>query len=92
VVTWDTALGFPSVAAPNVASSVDTAQTPDLPLGPLDELANWANKLEVELGGSIGGLAKALPYAMVGGAIVGSYLLLKEFGIIRKGKKKSGKS
>jgi hypothetical protein len=85
-VVWDKSLGYPTIAAPGVKSSADTSQTPDSPLDPLNELSNWMNKVETELGGSIGGAAKLVPYALLGGLGVAGYLLLKEFGIIKKAK------
>lgn len=87
LIVWDKSLGYPTIAGANIKSQSDTIQAPDLPLNPLDELSNWMNKLESELGGSIGGAAKVVPYVVLGGLGLAGFLLLKEFGIIRKAKK-----
>jgi len=88
-VTWDDTLGYPTIADKSVKSSGDTVSGADLPLDPLDELSNWINSTEQKLGGSLGAVAKVVPYAVLGGLAFGGYYLLKELGIL--GKVKSGR-
>lgn len=84
-VVWDTSLGYPTVADSSIKSSGDTSSA-TLPLDPLDELSNWMNKVETELGGSLGAAAKFVPYVAVVGVGAAGFLLLKEFGILGKAK------
>jgi len=86
-VVWDTSLGYPTVADASIQSSSDTAQTPPLPLDPLDELGNWINSVEVKLGGSLGTIAGVIPYAMLGAGGFAVYYLVKELGLVGKVKK-----
>lgn len=83
-VIWDTTLGYPTVADSSITTSADTSSTPPLPLGPLDEAADWLNGLEQKLGGSLGAAAQVVPYVVVGGALIGGYLLFKESGLFGK--------
>lgn len=65
-VTWDaTTFGFPTVAGPNVKSSADTVQAPDLPKDATDQLND---ALE-----SAGGLGKSV---VIGAVFVGVAILL----------------
>ncbi len=80
-VVWDTSLGFPTVAAQSVKSSQDTVSGADLELNPLDKLSNWVNETEQKFG-------QIAPYAILGGAALGGFLLLKEFGLL--GRVKNG--
>lgn len=88
-VVWDTTLGYPTIADASIKNSQDTVSGANLPKDPLDRLADWLNDIEQELGGSIGGAAKVVPYAIMGGAAFGVYLLAKEFGLLGKVKKRA---
>ena len=76
-VVWDTSLGFPTVADSSIKSSQDTVSGADLPLDPLDKLSNWINETEQQFG-------KIAPYAILGGAAIGGFFLLKELGLFGK--------
>lgn len=75
-VQWDAnTFGFPSVAGPEVKSSSDVTQAPDLPKDPTDQLSDTLD--------GIGSLGKALGVGVA--AVLGAYLIGK-FLEGRKGK------
>ncbi len=81
-VVWDQPrYGFLTVAGPEVKSSADTAQTPALPLDPLDELETFAQSI----GSMVGVTSKAGAIALTAGLFLGAGYALLEY--LKKGKK-----
>ena len=84
-VEWDQkTFGYPTVAGPEIKSSDDTAQKPDLPLDPLNNLEDFLDGLAKDLGIT----SKAGAIALTAGAFIGGgYLLFELFKEKRRGRK-----